>query len=73
MKGSAAGPQQEERKMKLTVLFNAYGMTNHALDAAAKEILRDIAWCEQHRREDYAVLTKIRRNVGQRRKTRMNL
>lgn len=59
--------------MKLTVLFNTCGMTNHALDAAAKEILRDIAWCEQHRREDYAVLTKIRRNVTRRRHARMNL
>jgi hypothetical protein len=68
-----AGPQQEERKMKLTVLFNTCGMTNHALDAAAKEILRDIAWCEQHRREDYAVLAKIRKNVVRRRSTRMNL
>ena len=59
--------------MKLTVLFNACGMTNHALDAAAKEILRDIAWCEQHRREDYALLAKIRKNVVRRRSARMNL
>jgi hypothetical protein len=42
-------------------------VNNRKLDALTAEIRRDIGYCEQRRRKDYAQLDDIRKVLGQRR------
>jgi hypothetical protein len=42
-------------------------VNNRRLDALTAEIRRDIGYCEQRRRKDYAQLEYVRRVQGQRR------
>ena len=49
-------------------------MNNRRLDALKADIRRDIGYCEQRKRKDYAALDEIRKVQGQpRRIVRFNL
>ena len=48
-------------------------VNNRRLDALTAEIRRDIGWCEQQKRKDYAQLEDIRKVQAQRRIVRFNL
>jgi hypothetical protein len=49
-------------------------VNDRKLDALTAEIRRDIGWCEQQKRKDYAQLEDIRKVQGQpRRIVRFNL
>jgi hypothetical protein len=67
MKGSMAEPQQKEKTMKLMSRADLWRVNNRRLDALTAEIRRDIGYCEQRRRKDYAQLEDIRKVQGQRR------
>ena len=74
MKGSMPGPRQMEENMKL--IFSKAAMwqvNNRKLDALTAEIRRDIGYCEQRKREDYAQLEEIRKVEAKRRIKRFNL
>jgi hypothetical protein len=67
MKGSMAEPQQKEKTMKLMSRADLWRVNNRRLDALTAEIRRDIGYCEQRRRKDYAQIEDIRKVQGQRR------
>ena len=74
MKGSMPGPRIVEENMKL--IFSKAAMwqvNNRKLDALTAEIRRDIGYCEQRKREDYAELEDIRKVEAKRRIVRFNL
>ena len=48
-------------------------VTDRKLDALTAELRRDIGWCEQRKREDYAQLEDIRKVEQKRRIVRFNL
>jgi hypothetical protein len=48
-------------------------VNNRKLDALTAEIRRDIGYCEQRKREDYAQLEDIRKVEAHRRNLRPNL
>ena len=50
-----------------------WSATNHKLDALTAEIRRDIGYCEQRKRKDYAQIEDIRTVQRQRRILRPNL
>jgi hypothetical protein len=50
-----------------------WNVNNRKLDALVAEVRRDIGYCEQRKREDYAKLEDIRKVQAQRRIKRFNL
>jgi hypothetical protein len=75
MKGSMPEPRAQEENMRLIFSKAAMWRVNdRKLDALTAEIRRDIGWCEQQKRKDYAQLEDIRKVQGQpRRIVRFNL
>jgi hypothetical protein len=74
MKRLHAGASTQEEDMKL--IFSKAAMwrvNNRKLDALTVEVRRDIGYCEQRKREDYAQLEDIRKVEAHRRNLRPNL
>ena len=59
--------------MRLMSRADLWRVNNRRLDALTAEIRRDLGYCEQRRRKDYAALYDIRKVQGQPRITRPNL
>ena len=59
--------------MRLMSKADLWRVNNRRLDALTAEIRRDIGYCEQRQRKDYAQLADIRKVQGQPRITRPNL
>jgi hypothetical protein len=62
-----------EENMRLMSKADMWRVNNRRLDALTAEIRRDIGYCEQRRRKDYAQLEDIRKVQGHRPITRPNL
>ena len=67
-----AGASTQEENMKLMSKADLWRVNNRRLDVLTAEIRRDIGWCEQQKRKDYAQLEDIRKVQGQRRIMRPN-
>ncbi len=52
--------------MRMMSKADMWRVNNRRLDALKAEIRRDIGYCEQRRRKDYAALDDIRKVQGQR-------
>ena len=59
--------------MRLMSKADMWRVNNRRLDALTAEIRRDIGYCEQRRRKDYAQLEDIRKVQANRPITRPNL
>ena len=53
------GPQHTEENMRLMSKADLWRVNNRRLDALTAEIRRDLGYCEQRRRKDYAQLEDI--------------
>lgn len=60
MKGSMAGPQQEEKDMKLTSIFELQAKTPREIAGMKREIEKELGACEKQKRRCQAALATLR-------------
>jgi hypothetical protein len=73
MKSPMAGPQHEEKNMRLISKADLYRRTNRELARMKEEIRKELGNCDRQRRTAHAALANIRTVQGQRKIMRPNL
>jgi hypothetical protein len=73
MKSPMAGPQHEEKNMRLISKADLQRRTNRELAGMKEDIRKELGNCDQHRRKMQAAMAAVRTVQGQRRTMRPNL